>query len=165
MNSPLQLNNYLLEELVIKANPSFDPAIKDGRKEGKLTCTLSAFESEKPPNRFKITIAVSLKPSSETPAMDPYCIDVRMSGYFGFRENVKHDVMLQMVNYNGSSILYGLIRGFVTQTTAIGQFGKYILPTINLKEVVDKGLQEQTAEANGLKTKGGRKTKQKTSRK
>lgn len=161
MTSPLQLNNYLLEELVIKANPSFDPTIKDGRKEGKISCTLSAFEAEKPPHRFKITIAVSLKPSSEKPAMDPYYINVRMSGYFGFRENVEHDVMVQMVNYNGSSILYGLIRGFVTQTTAIGQFGKIILPTMNLKELLDKGLQERKVEAKDLKTKSGRKTNQK----
>lgn len=138
MISPLRLENCFIEELTVKANPSFAAKVEE-RKEGKINCDLQMAVNSKDLSKFKVVLSVSIEPSTEYPALDPYFIQVKLTGFFGFHgELPSKETMQRMISLNGSSILYGIARGQVIGVTASGTWGKYILPALNFVQILEQ---------------------------
>lgn len=136
MLSPMQLNNYFVEELGFKQNAAFDPSPIE-RNAGLINCTLNIGRAIQAEEHFQLEMTISVEPSLTPPALDPYTISIKLIGLFSFPSEPKlsFDQMDKLVSLNGSSILLGLARGLVAQATGVGQFGKYLLPPINLVEM------------------------------
>jgi preprotein translocase subunit SecB len=139
MLSPMQLNNYFVEELVIRQNSAFDPSPIE-RNEGRITCNIDFGRAVQAEEHFKLGLTIGVEPALTPPALDPYTISIKIVGFFSFPQTPKlsFEEMSKLVSLNGASILLGLARGLVAQSTGVGQFGKYLLPPINLVEVWEK---------------------------
>ncbi len=141
MISPLQPNDYFVEQLTISSNPAFDSAAPlSDRTPGKIHCSVEYSRAIEVPDHFKVAIEVVVEPSTIAPAVDPYSVGLKMQGSFNFLPDsgMTEAQLERMATLNGLSILYGLGRGLVAQSTGVGQFGKYLLPSINFVELLQK---------------------------
>ncbi len=138
MISSLQLNNYFVEELSVRGNPVFEPIGAD-RNAGQISCSVDMAKGVADDDgNYRIGITVTVRPAITRPALDPYEISLRVVGFFSFlpAPDMKSEDKDRMATLNGSSILYGLARGLVAQTTGVGEFGKYFLPGVNFVELI-----------------------------
>lgn len=141
MISPMQLNNYFVEEISIKENPAFDSSPDVERHIGTINCALNFAKGIDVADHFKVQMIVSVEPSTIPPALDPYQISLTVVGFFSFPPGTSQMSDFdkdKLVSLNGSSILFGLARGLVAQATGIGQYGKYLLPPVNFLELWQK---------------------------
>ncbi len=58
-------------------------------------------------------------------------LNLRLVGFFVLPEGVDAGTKLAMHSQNGPSILYGVARQIVAETTGNGPWGKVFLPTMN----------------------------------
>lgn len=145
MNSPLQLNNYFVKELSYRSNPAYkaEPAV---RNEGKIQWSVESGMGVNAPDHFMVALVITVEPSTVTPALDPYHINMRIEGYFSFNPEagISQPEKERMVSLNGCSILMGLARGLVAQATGVSEFGKYLLPAVNFVELFKTAEQGAT---------------------
>lgn len=145
MNSPLQLNNYFVKELSYRSNPAYkaEPVV---RNEGKIQCSVESGTGLNAPDHFMVALVITVEPSTVTPALDPYHINMRIEGYFSFNPEagISQSEKERMVSLNGCSILMGLARGLVAQATGVSEFGKYLLPAVNFVELFKTAEQDAT---------------------
>jgi len=142
MISPLQLNHFFTEELVVEGNPSYVPK-GENRNDGKYECQVEVGRATTVSGRYQVKLLVTVDPSPKAPALDPYRIRIRLVGWFGFSKGIPEETMNHMANLNGSSILFGLARGLVAQVTGTGRHGGYLLPTVNFVEMFKEKKREQ----------------------
>ncbi|MGC3974148.1 MAG: hypothetical protein QM771_07165 [Nitrospira sp.] len=102
------------------------------------------------PDHFMVALVIVVEPSAMAPALDPYHINMRIEGYFTFQPGSAaiQSEKERMVSLNGCSILMGLARGLVAQSTGVSEFGKYLLPSVNFVEIL-KGLEAGTVSSVG----------------
>jgi preprotein translocase subunit SecB len=144
MISHLQLNNYFIKEFSYRSNPAYS-ADAQVRNEGKISCTVELGKGLNAPDHFMVALVITVEPSTVSPALDPYHINMRIEGYFSFKPgtDAPQPEKERMVSLNGCSILMGLARGLVAQATGVSQFGRYLLPPVNFVEIL-KGLERGT---------------------
>lgn len=135
MFAHLQLDNYFIPEFHIKANPNYDRKAK--KRGAKLDFRRIIRSNKKDTNKYLVEIHLGIQPiKGDDSKYCPYFLEVDVHGYFHFEKQPEteqeKDKLLAM---NGPAILYGLIRGQVAQMTAMGPYGRYILPTINLNKI------------------------------
>jgi preprotein translocase subunit SecB len=84
--------------------------------------------------RYRLVFRMSAK--SDTPVPVGYSVDAEIVGFFHFLPDTPLEKMELLIRVNGSTILYGLLRGQIASLT--GQFPqrKLILPTFMMSDVV-----------------------------
>ena len=65
-------------------------------------------------------------------------IDVEIAGIFSFPDGTGSSDMQGIIRVNGCTIFYSLLRGHLASVTGVFQSGPYVLPTVNMLEVVKK---------------------------
>ncbi len=84
-------------------------------------------------------------PSSDLESNDgktlPYDIEVIVWGDFIFQAEIPLEAMELHKQISAPSILYGIARAFVAQSTAMFSAGKFILPTVRFTERKTKAIQ------------------------
>lgn len=85
---------------------------------------------------YKLTLGVKVIPEEFG-----WNIDMEIAGIFTFPEGTSAGDMEGMIRVNGCTILYGLLRGHLASVTGAFPSGPYILPTVNMFEVV-KAIEE-----------------------
>jgi preprotein translocase subunit SecB len=139
MNSPLQLNDYFVQELVIRENATFSPTGTE-RHAGQINCKLEHARSIEPADHFLVTLTVEVTPSPTAPAFDPYQIVLKIQGIISVHQNAQltPEQIERLTTINAASILFGLARGLVAQATGVARYGKYLLPPINFVEMFER---------------------------
>lgn len=82
-------------------------------------------------HNYKLTLGVKVVPDTFG-----WSIDVEIVGIFSFPEGTASNDMEGIVRVNGCTILYGLLRGQLSSVTGAFPSGPYVLPTVNMLEVV-----------------------------
>ena len=85
-----------------------------------------------------------------------YEINTEITGLFRFPEGTDETTMQKFIRLNGTFILYGILRGEVAIFTGSFPKGKFILPAVNMQEIVAQ------AEAQKKTSKKGSTAKKKT---
>ncbi len=148
MIAQLQLNNFFTDSLSVKTNQFFDPKIKDGLISGKINCSTEiAIPKDGIQIPSRVVLVVSIEPATEKPALEPYELKIKIVGFFTFNGEMASDQKERMLGLNGASILYGVARGIIAQTTGGGIYGKYILPAVNFVDILEKENQVKEARA------------------
>jgi hypothetical protein len=63
---------------------------------------------------------------------------LEMEGAFSFGPGVPHETQIRMVEVNGAAILYGVARGVVGSLSGMTPTGRYLLPPINIIDIVER---------------------------
>lgn len=139
MIAQLQLNNFFADFLSVKTNPFFDPKIKEGVISGKIKCSMEiGIPKDGVQVPYKVSLDVSVDPATKKPALEPYAVKIKIVGFFTFKGEITNDQREKMLKLNGATILYGVARGIIAQTTGGGFHGKYILPAVNFVDMFKK---------------------------
>jgi preprotein translocase subunit SecB len=149
MQSLLNIDEYFVEELRVKINPEYT---KDAKEEtGEIAVAVSLKRKGKEP-AFMISMRLELNKSKNAFSSAPYYILLDITGFFTFQDETDEETINKMIGLNGPVILYGVARGIVGQTTANFRQGKYVLPTLNLVEIM-KNQQSKNVPAKRKRTK------------
>lgn len=147
MSAPvIHLEDYYLEKVLIERTHSPEEASTD-------SVTLSfdfdyiVQRNADDPHQFALTFIVRDNAKAKTPHPQVYKFDLRLIGFFRFDDDVEEEKMQWLIRFNGGAILYGILRGMVTNMTAAFPEGPIRMPTIMMDEVVKKveGLKEKPA--------------------
>ncbi len=132
---PLDVVAYHVNEFVLR---SLDEYSRDRAGSGAFEVSFDVQANESDPRDFQIVLNVEFAPKGYTTEQNPpYSIRLQIAGYFKFLEGIATDQMERMIQVNGSSILYGIARGFVGQATGAAKNGQFVLPAVNFLELVN----------------------------
>ena len=144
MLSPLQLNSFTLQELIVKRNSSFQGGDgADSIYRFKEIDFNGATHKTKP--LYKVALWFEIVPKNRKTPCDFEVIRARAEGVFSFTGSSDDDFM----PLNQLAILYGTMRGIVATVTSIGD-SSYLLPTVNFVEL---GQRKAKQLATALKKK------------
>lgn len=84
-------------------------------------------------NQFKLEFKVMANPDDGFRGIK---LEAQIDGFFYFPEGMNNDEMQYLVALNGSSILYGLLRGQLALITGSFPDGKFMLPAVVMDDVI-----------------------------
>lgn len=144
MQTPLEIENYIIDEIFVKANPKFNNS-----RPSKIGINTRSEIRQKKDNSlgFLICIVINIGDTTPEATNNPYNLKMAIRGYFNFIEGTATELVDKMLVNNGLSILYGIGRGIIAQVTANGPHGKFILPVANLTHSLDHGRSQKSATA------------------
>jgi preprotein translocase subunit SecB len=132
MISPLRLDAYRIDRLLVEANLQFD-------RRDEFTGTIDVnpehlrHTDQQDVHQLMLTVAFGL--AADEPAGTPYSGEVVGRAFFRLvGEDLAEAEKASLIIVNGSAILYGLLRAQVAQVTALSHHGPFLLPPINLVE-------------------------------
>lgn len=80
-----------------------------------------------------------------------YQVSVKVSGVFRFPEDTPAAQFSETLLYYGSTLLYGVLRGYMGTVTGLFSHGALNMPTVNMQEVVRQALQRGPLDGSTLK--------------
>jgi len=141
MGPAVNLDGFVITKSSIEMLPPDDEALKNAVDE-KLplkyneSISYSVGRKQDDEYNYKLTLGIKVIPESFG-----WNIDMEIFGIFSFPEGTGLNEMESVIRVNGCTILYGLVRGHLASVTGAFQSGPYVLPTVNMLEVV-KGIEE-----------------------
>ncbi len=138
MSALLNIQDYFIDELVVRTNPDFK---RDGEGKGDIGVSFDLRRKGQEP-KFIINMTVEANKSKKSFSSAPYYVSVKLGGLFIFPEGTDDDTMMKMLGTNGLAILYGVARGVVGQSTASCRYGKFVLPSVNFMELIKKQVKK-----------------------
>ena len=142
MNSPLQLSRSVLESVHLEAT-GLEKPIQQQQVQVKVT----AGHREDSDRAWRVKLLVKFGGLDEPCA--PYRGSVEMLGLFSVHPNYPASKIDSLVRINGASILYGAIREAISNLTARGEHGVYILQSVSFVDM----FKERVAKSEGDKIK------------
>jgi preprotein translocase subunit SecB len=130
MQSPLELDTYLIDHIDVSVNVDFDP-------ESEMTADVSLFPSHLTnndrPEYHQLVLDVRFSAPEDTPKSYPYSGRIVGRGVFHVGSGATTpEEAAQLVLVNGTAILLGLLRAHISQVTALGLHGQLLLPAMNI---------------------------------
>jgi preprotein translocase subunit SecB len=95
--------------------------------------TYSVGKNQNNEYNYKLSLGVKVIPEGYG-----WNIDVEIAGIFTFPSGTDSNDMEGIIRVNGCTILYGLLRGHLASVTGAFPSGPYVLPTVNMLEVVKR---------------------------
>ncbi len=120
--------NYILNGVKIKADD--------------LDFELSVTKTETP-EKYVIQLKTAISKAKQKDFSGPYIFEIKIKGVFNFSKEIEQEKKLEMILLNGTSIVYGLIGGFLLQTTANFRYGKLLLPTVNFVKFFEERTKDE----------------------
>ncbi len=139
MNSLLQLRDYTITRLRVdwsepggaKGVPSTDML----GNEGQIKVGYNVMRNRENDRSFALEFSCVTGPA-DTKTDAGYIVDAKIVGFFDFPADASEEAMQRMIRVNGTTILYGVLRGHVSSVTGAFPAGKHVLPTVNMLEMV-----------------------------
>lgn len=146
MQSPLQLDAYLIDELNVAVNVEFDA---DSDMEADVQLIPKHLVSSEHPGLHQLVLDVRFAGPDGNANAYPYRGRIVGRGMFHIDdEQMPEDEASKLILVNGSAILLGLLRGHVSQVTALGLHGPLLLPAMNIVQAWEDAASADHDDAN-----------------
>lgn len=96
-------------------------------------------------NRYRLTLRFDCHEAADDKTEVGNAVKAEISGFFRFPEGTEKKQMEALIRVNGVSILYGILRGIVANSTGVFPNGKFLLPTIMPQDIVKQVEAEKAA--------------------
>lgn len=142
---PLDVIAYYVDEFTLRTFTEFD---NERAGSGDFSIDFDYQQDENDPRHFRIAMSIRFAEHGYVAEENPqYSVTLKLKGYFSFVEGTPDEVMHRMIDVNGSSILYGLARGYVGQATSAAANGQFLLPAVNFLALVNAREEQRKAAA------------------
>lgn len=132
-----QLERFLLDSVEIKPNPGFSNISVE--KTGTISAGVSMATHNEDKCKRQIILEITLYPKEGfEDQCFPYSISIVGRAFFLFHKDSEEADVERFLNINGSAILFGLLRGQVSQITSQAIHGQFLLPPCNFVELYEK---------------------------
>ncbi|MHB1345706.1 MAG: hypothetical protein ACYCX3_15345 [Thermoleophilia bacterium] len=147
--SPLQLEDYFIEELSMQVNHAFDE--ETDMLDGDISVEPQHLVRSDDTGHHQVAMTVAYAPREGAEEKLPYSIRVSGRAFFRLDDSgLTKAERGKTVILNGSSILFGLLRAEVAHVTSLGRWGRILLPTVNLidafREMAERQQQARPAQ-------------------
>lgn len=123
--SPLQLERYHFREIHWESAESAKP-----ETEASLATRLNCGRNKQNPRKWRVELAVRFGNEADaTPT--PYRGSVTVEAFFAVHPDYPEDKIAPLIEVTAASIVYGVIRECISNLTARGPYGMYILPSVS----------------------------------
>lgn len=140
----LELDQYYIDEFSLEVNPSYPPTEE---QEIDLDIDFEIGRADDGLPHFEVKLIIDVNASEERFRSCAYRIRLLVSGYFHFSEGTDEGQINRLILPNGLSILYGIARNTISQSTGVSRFGRFLLPSVNLIEVIkDKAKRDEVGQ-------------------
>jgi preprotein translocase subunit SecB len=124
--TPLQLESFFVEALAYRAREGFD--LRQAPLE-RVDVNVNSLQHKDSSTRFMVRLQVKVGQQESSNARCD--LDLMLVGFFVIPEGLPPEMKTAMHGQNAPSILYGVARQIVAETTGNGPWGKVFLPTMN----------------------------------
>lgn len=132
MFAPIDLKEFYIKKINIE---HVDGEKTKTSKMG-IDFSFSLAEHAENVNLFRLELKVKTGPVDKTEGIK---LETCIVGFFQIDENIKEEAKRQYyMMVNGSTILYGILRGQVSLISSSLPQGKFILPTVSMQDEVKK---------------------------
>ncbi len=128
--STIQLVKYYLKKFSCEWIEEDQPE----DKQNQLRINYNVFQNKTNHELFRLDFYVSSTPQKGFGGLS---IDTCISGLFEFPEGTDETEMQRLIRFNGCSILYSTLRGYISVATANFPTGCHMLPSIVMADVVN----------------------------
>lgn len=127
--SPIQLERYFLTHLSFEADPAHDVSKAIDFHLDDLTVESDIQPLPGQDRRWLISLRIRLQPRAKSNF--PYTISLDLMGVIWNARKLPRHRFEPLVRTNGPSMLYGIAREIVRETTARGPFPAFTLPSVS----------------------------------
>ncbi len=134
MSAPVHFNSYQ----ILKLNYHFEPADAESSIGGKvLDPEMEIRVNPDNENEFAIILESKIVPDMESEKKVSHSIEleVKLVGYFTLEEGLTEDEKAFHIEISAPSMLYGVIRTWVSQISAHSGFTPIMLPSVQFAEL------------------------------
>lgn len=134
MGTPVHFNNYQ----ILKLNYHFELADEEASIDGKvLDPEMQIRVNPDNENEFGIILESKIVPNVESEKEVSHSIEleVKIVGYFTLEEGLEEDEKAFHIEVSAPSMLYGVIRTWVSQISAHSGFTPIMLPSVQFAEL------------------------------
>ncbi|MCA1659490.1 MAG: protein-export chaperone SecB [Verrucomicrobiaceae bacterium] len=145
--SPLQLRQYFLTEISVRANNEFVGADSDEAgfdEDIGIGAEVSRAANPEDKRAWRVDLKIWLI-HAESKRL-PYNVQIAGTGIFDVSPGVPDDFVERLVSANGPAVLYGAMREVVAQLTRRGPNPALMLPSVTF--IDDLAAKEKQAQAN-----------------
>lgn len=132
MQAQLNIDEYFVDELIVKKNAKFD---KNKPITGDFFVDFDILNNKDNPRLFMITMIIEFNKTNHNA---PYYIFIKLSGFFSYNEGTEEEYIKKTLALNAPSILYGVARGIIAQVSCNYEYGKFIIPAVNFVEILKR---------------------------
>ena len=149
-NTPLQLEDYFFNKILIQSNPEFSKEEEleggEGSEGGfRAKVNLETLQNNQDETKFQLNLKIGGF-EGVNGQQPPYDIELEVVGLFTVSASYPEEKVLKLVQINGASILYSAAREFVLMITGRGQWGSFTIPTTNFSQAVQENEQKGNGE-------------------
>lgn len=130
---PLQLDAYYVDRLVLEVIENYDDEV--GEQQWRIDVEPQHLVNGEDSMTQQVILSVKFQPTEERSA--PYRGEIAGRAFFHVCDE-EQDSADSLVRFNGSSILFGLLRGQVAQVTAFARWSTFLMPPVDLVEAFDE---------------------------
>ena len=163
--SPLRLDEFGLEELVLEATP-FLPQKPPADEE--YVFKEIDFELEKHTEKeiFRIRLVIELLSNPDAEEQTALRrLRMVLWGVFSFAEGTAQELIDKLTPLNQVAILYGMARGLIAGLPSTARTGTFLLPSVNFVEVLKRKAEQQKKSTKRIAATRKEKQTKKTTKK
>jgi preprotein translocase subunit SecB len=145
--SPLKCHGYYVTELALTANPHHKPSETVNLDFADLAIESTTEHVPQDQNGPVWRVALRVHQNVGPDKNSPYNFAIALLGTFEVHPNFPPDKVKQLVDVNGSSILYGAARQILRQAMSSGPFTPLLLPSASFIQPPAAGNTHTVAES------------------
>ena len=139
---PLLLDAYYVDRLALDVVEDYDDDAAEQHWE--IDVRPQHLTNTEDPLAQQVVLSVRFEPAEGSSA--PYRGEIAGRAFFRVCDE-EPDKASSLVRFNGSSILFGLLRGQVAQLTAFARWSTFLMPPVNLVEAFERADEAEVEEA------------------
>ena len=128
------LDGFFLTKLQVDWKAADSKSVKAERTESTFCYDVKIHAEDK--TRYMQRLSVVFKECTANESPIGYQILAEITGLFSFPAETTVETREQLIRLNGVSILYGILRGLIANTTAMFPGGPFVAPTVMPKAIV-----------------------------
>lgn len=125
----LRLRNYLVEHIHYEFNENF----KFLQEQVQISPTFGRKIEQLDNVLYKVSLKVEIPKENS-----PFFVDVQIAGYFEIDKDLEEQSRKVFLEENAIAILFPFLRSIVAQVTSNGSLPPYVIPVMNITEMIDK---------------------------
>lgn len=145
--SPLDLAEFALVNQQYKFTPPDEGEVDVGALVDQYEIDIDFSINTQDNIRFQVYVAIGVNKNGALPG---YAISSEGIGFFDFSKaaDISKKEKGEFLQFSGISICINQLRGIISSLTANGPFGKYLLPSIDVNDLLQKKVKALSKHVN-----------------
>ena len=135
--SEIQFSDIFLEKFAFDTNKNYLQLSAEARMKEDVIETNWKIFIKKDEYDFLVELFMNINNDDKSFTKRPYRIECKAIALFKFDKETEPELVKRMINYESILLIIGTVRGLLIQTTSNAPYGRYVLPALNIKSIIE----------------------------